>query len=1026
MADTAAMEEVDLNNCSAEELIFRIQLANAEREQAEIVAIAEADNFAAKQQALECELRDTTGMEAPDFEEFLSHLPAQVCMPDAILPLKGTVGQRPVYEGCAPEPEPIEYLDAISTEVKAAAVALREAKLKEEMLVEEVVELKKVRNRLFGDNEGTVSGTLHPVPGMLSDPVSELSIEEVLLLNGSRMHGVENLLTLQPLCEATAAESLQARFANQQIYSCIDAESLVLTNPHAWLPCSSRAMAAFYEGKPFLAPHVNAQAQALLQGIATDGRNRSLFLKGESGSGKSTALTHMLEFCEVRMGGSPVVSKVKHAHAVLSAFTNCLSQHTDNSSRASTCIELQLDHNQELLGCTFALAGLELSRVSECYHGERSFHVLYYVANGTSPPEQEALHFQAEEEFVWLSQNGVSRIPGVDDEAAYHSMKQSLLALEFTAKERAYLLRMISLVLNLGNLQFSRNQTTKTVSVGPSHTMEACATMLRCDVPALAEALSGGFSDTLAAGRARDSFGRLLYSRVVQWVVRRLNAALRCDSGVVNVLMVMDAAGFENNTEAGGNGLDQLLRNYCQEKLGLLGEQLVYSRTEADFAREGIEQPVHSSAAKGVCELFEGDGGLLQLLQNTELAPIELVAAAGTLDRRHIYVHKNKPNCFTVRHTCGDVLYDSTAFRRLSSTCTAPALVLMLRRSLCSFVKAELFSAECPAYEEGTALPPFAQWHAPVSVLAGAKFQLDAIARAVQPSEARFCFCIRPNQSAHPMELDLMVLVREMRSCGLVAYLDFMCNALVWRIPFEEFAAQFHCLYPDGYQSGEGDVRADCDVLLNTHLHSLANVQFGKSRVYLARQQYQQMCTARYQLQAAQAAGVQAVLRAALARGEPSQPSLPVYNSRSRAWEQEPGAYSCEFDKIKATALALVPVMKGWYARSIDRGRAEAEAELARHSSTQPEEAALELEAAAAEEWVPSEMQQQMMLAQTAVEQAKSVLEKFDVPDKEGPLIMGTAFSDLADPDTNLVTRERWNSHFGKDNVDMYLSLIHI
>merc|ERR1719174_1408863 len=33
---------------------------------------------------------------------------------------------------------------------------------------------------------------------------------------------------------------------------------------------------------------------------------------------------------------------------------------------------------------------------------------------------------------------------------------------------------------------------------------------------------------------------------------------------------------------------------------------------------------------------------------------------------------------------------------------------------------------------------------------------------------------------------------------------------------------------------------------------------------------------------------------------------------------------------------------------------------------------------------------------------------------------MGTAFEDLADPETGLVTRERWNSHFGKDDFDKY------
>ena len=118
-------------------------------------------------------------------------------------------------------------------------------------------------------------------------------------------------------------------------------------------------------------------------------------------------------------------------------------------------------------------------------------------------------------------QNGVTKIAGMDDEAAYHQLKHSLLSLEFSAKERAYMLRMISLVLNLGNLTFKTVENK--VSVQPQHFVEACATMLRCDVPLLTEALTEPFTDGLAASRSRDLFARCLYSRLTNWVIKRLN-----------------------------------------------------------------------------------------------------------------------------------------------------------------------------------------------------------------------------------------------------------------------------------------------------------------------------------------------------------------------------------------------------------------------------------------------------------------------------------------------------------------------
>eukprot|EP00658_Telonema_sp_P-2_P018300 TRINITY_DN17178_c0_g1_i17.p1 TRINITY_DN17178_c0_g1~~TRINITY_DN17178_c0_g1_i17.p1 ORF type:complete len:1325 (+),score=418.79 TRINITY_DN17178_c0_g1_i17:226-4200(+) len=1020
----------DLDQCSAEELIFRIQLANAEREQAELVARSEQENFKNQQVALEDQLRHTTGMEPDEFEEFVGTLPEKSLTHDAIKPLKGTSGERPLYEGQVPPGEPEEYVEAISEEVRAASMRLREAQHKEELLVEEVVELKKVRNRLFGDNEGTVAGIVDPLPSLMADPVNEISIEEVLLLNGSKMHGVENMLSLRPMCEATVAESLQARFQNQQPYSSIDAESLVVVNPNAWLPSSSRAMARFYNGKPFLAPHVNSQAQALVSGIGSDGRNRSLFLRGESGAGKSTAFNHLLDFFEMSMANPERVQQVKHAQKVLSAFTNCMSGNADSSSRASTSVELQLDGAQQLVGASWTLAGLEVSRVTECYEGERSFHVLYYVANGTSPPEQEALHFHPDENFEWLTQNGVHRVPGLDDEAAYHELKQSLLSLEFSAKERAYLLRMVSLVLNLGNLKFSKIKSATGssggISVGPTHTLEGVATMLRCDVPAVADALIEGFSDPISASRGRDAFGRLLYSRLTNWVVKRLNAALSCQDQVVNVIVAVDAAGFECSSSA-GNGMDQLMRNYATERISSLGEELVYTRIDSDFAKEGVDGSSNCATrldhAKQVVELFEREeSGIIALCANTELAPIQLVSAVAKISPTHIYTTKGKPNSFTLRHTSGDVTYDVTNFRKISACAPNESIISMLKRSLCAFIKNELFSTELPVSDEATPAI-FARWKPPTSLMQNLKFQLDSISRMVQLTEPRFTFCIRPNETVRPDEFNLMVVVREIRACGLIKYLDFLANALIWRVPFEEFATQFHALYPEEHNPTEHDARANCESILTSQLPPAASAfSFGKTRVYLARQEYQILSANLLQVQAAYACPLQALARTAILRGDPSNPKLKVWDEDSGGWvtDEEASNYSSEFDKITKASTSLIPHFKGLYVRGVERHRLAAEAELAKHTNAQPAQAEAELDAAAEDEWQLSQTQQHQMLAQNAVDQAQAILEKFDVPDKEGPLIMGTAFADLADPETGLVTREAWNAHFGKDNFDKY------
>ena len=118
-------------------------------------------------------------------------------------------------------------------------------------------------------------------------------------MNGSARYGFENILNASPLCEASVLESISTRFSAGLAYSGIDKESIVSVNPYMWLPSSSPAVMAFYKGKPHLAPHICTQVQGLLSGIANDGRNRSVVITGESGSGKSVAFDTVLQYLQV-------------------------------------------------------------------------------------------------------------------------------------------------------------------------------------------------------------------------------------------------------------------------------------------------------------------------------------------------------------------------------------------------------------------------------------------------------------------------------------------------------------------------------------------------------------------------------------------------------------------------------------------------------------------------------------------------------------------------------------------------------
>ena len=154
---------------------------------------------------------------------------------------------------------------------------------------------------------------------------------------------------------------------------------------------------------------------------------------------------------------------------------------------------------------------------------------------------------------------------------------------------------------------------------------------------------------------------------------------------------------------------------------------------------------------------------------------------------------KESPNSFFVRHTCGDVEYDSTAFVQANADCVPPSMADLLRHSLCQFIKEDLFKTDLSSGGQGVV--GFAQWKPPDTVMGQLQWSLDQIARMVQPTEARsesasiviaalgaiatdvqlfersvshlaphslclcvsFVYCIRPNEQGHPNDFNLMV-----------------------------------------------------------------------------------------------------------------------------------------------------------------------------------------------------------------------------------------------------------------------------
>ena len=113
------------------------------------------------------------------------------------------------------------------------------------------------------------------------------------------------------------------------------------------------------------------------------------------------------------------------------------------------------------------------------------------------------------------------------------------------------------------------------------------------------------------ASQARDALGKVLYSKLFDYIVTCVNTALRLKSETVTMqVSVLDIFGFEVFQR---NNFEQFCINYANEKLQLHFNHFNFMLERALYAREGIELVESDFVDNSACvELIENKGWGIQ------------------------------------------------------------------------------------------------------------------------------------------------------------------------------------------------------------------------------------------------------------------------------------------------------------------------------------------------------------------------------------------------------------------------------
>ncbi|XP_071519306.1 unconventional myosin-Ia isoform X2 [Panulirus ornatus] len=669
--------------------------------------------------------------------------------------------------------------------------------------------------------------------------------------------GCPDCAALYPITDDALLHNLHTRYKRDQIYTYVGT-GLVSLNPYRRLALYTPDVIHAYRSSCVfhLPPHIYAVADAAHRGVWERNSDQVVVVTGESGAGKTEAAKLVLQYVAGVTAAHPASHRLLQSNPVLEAFGNARTRRNDNSSRFGKYMEIEFDHKGDPIGGSITHYLLEKPRVTGRAAGERNFHIFYQVLAGADIQTLKLLRLQRNVENYTLLQ--ASRHPvtdSLDDRTEFSITKRALDVLGLSQEEQLDVLRIVAAVLKLANLTFTSvnniDGTEGCVSENEYELHEVCE-LLFCEVPALVGALQTRTVESrgetvvaelsaLEATRTRDALCRALYNRLFTWVVSRTNEAIKAKTmGRRKVLGILDIFGFEILET---NNFEQLIINFCNEKLHQVLTEVTLKHFQEDYIREGIDwTPIDIPTNNAVVDLIEQrQTGVLAVVEEVSsrvgggtdalLQQLSFSCGGHSLfdikGGRHAHSDNNIPaDSFRIRHYAGSVTYSVQGF--IEKNCDG--LHRDLTRSMyhCNHrILKELFP-------EGN--PRRTTLKRPASVANQVLISVSALMRTLRSKSSHLIACIKPNELKQPRILESALVLHQIKYLGLVEQARVRCEGWAYRATHETFLARYGMLSLHTWPGWRGPPLEGCALLLADLPLTPTQYTFGRTKVFIKSQ----------------------------------------------------------------------------------------------------------------------------------------------------------------------------------------------
>ncbi|XP_061736072.1 unconventional myosin-X [Nerophis ophidion] len=764
---------------------------------------------------------------------------------------------------------------------------------------------------------------------------AELSGDTAYPMQPGSIHGEEDMSLLAELHEAAIMHNLFLRYQRDNIYTNIGS-ILAAVNPY-------KQIAGLYDGTSVdlyskhqmgeLPPHIFAIANECYRCLWKRHDSQCVLISGESGAGKTESTKLLLKFLSVmsqNSAGAPAserTTRVEQAliqsSPIMEAFGNAKTVYNNNSSRFGKFIQLHFSQNGNIQGGCIVDYLLEKNRVVRQNPGERNYHIFYVLLAGADKDHRDMyLLSKGPESYHYLSQSGCVQDSSLDDKQLFDSVMSALQVMEFSEEEIRDVFKLLSAVLQMGNIEFMTAGGAQITSKGVVCNVSE---LLGLDSFQLSEVLTQRsmilrgeeICSPLTVEQAvdsRDSVAMALYSQCFSWIIMKINQKIKGKDNFKSI-GILDIFGFENFEV---NRFEQFNINYANEKLQEYFNKHIFSLEQLEYNREGIQWEAIDWMDNAEClDLIEKKLGMLALINEESRFPKGTdYTLLEKLHSRHatnqFYV---KPRVtdhqFGIKHYAGEVLYDARGVLEKNRDTFRDDILFILKDSRLDFIY-DLF--ERVGSRNGDETLKMGTARRKPTVSSQFRESLHSLMATLSASNPFFVRCIKPNMAKKANQFDPNVVLNQLRYSGMLETVKIRKAGFPVRRTFKDFFNRYKMILINKVHTE--DEKQSCSELLAHVDGTKKEWQLGKTKVFLKEALEQRLEKEREEVRHKAGMVIRAHILSYVARKQYKRALAGVVtiqkNYRAHFWRRS-------FLRLRLASVVLQKHRRGQVARSLCR-----------------------------------------------------------------------------------------------------------